>query len=132
MTILVPIFIPTMGSGVAPSILFSPGSITINSSAGTVVGTAILGGKSTGAPAWVLTANSSGTYAISSATGVVTILSTTKLAAETESITISATGAKPTVQSRTFQIVVTSLNASSAGLNFSINANSQYIPLLVP
>lgn len=111
MSFIVPIFIPTMGSGIAPFILFSQTGINVGSSVGTVVGSALVGGKFSGTPSWSLTNNSSGVYSINSATGVLTIASTTNLAVETETITVAVSGITPASTSRSFTITVQSTAA---------------------
>lgn len=108
MSFIVPIFVPTMGSAAAPFILFSGNAINILSSVGTPAGQAFVGGRFGGTVTWSLTNNSSGVYAINSATGAVTIASTTNLAVETETITIAVSGTNPAVTSRSFTITVQS------------------------
>lgn len=119
------------GGGV--HIAFSPISLTINSSAGTVVGTATIVGSYTGTPVWSLTASFSGTFAISSNTGVVTIASTTNLTVGSDPITIHSAGTTPSPNDATFSISVTASSTSFIpSLDYSVAANSQYIPLMVP
>ena len=112
---------------------FSAIGITDASSAGTVVGTAYIKGSHTGTPVWALTANASGTYTISSNTGVVTILSTTNLAVETELITIHSSGTTPVTVNKSFGIVVSSV-APSPGFRYELiftdGRNSMYTPIV--
>ena len=105
---IVPEFIPTMVGGATPIILFSQNVFDAGAAVGTVAGTVHVSGRVSGTKSWSLTANSSGTYGINAGTGIVTIISTAKLAAEVEPITVAVTGLKPTVASRTFGITVNS------------------------
>jgi hypothetical protein len=100
-----------MVGGTTPLILFSQTVFDVTAPAGTVAGVAHVSGRVSGTKSWSLSANSSGTYAIAAGTGIVTILSTNKLAAEVEPITVAVTGLKPTVTSRTFGITVNSTAA---------------------
>jgi Tfp pilus assembly protein PilX len=101
------------GSG-SPRIAFP--SVTITTSyipTEAVGGTATIVGHVSGVSSWSLTNNASGTYAIGALTGIVTIASTAKLAAEIETITIAVTGVAPTVTAKSFQITVNSSGASA-------------------
>ena len=93
--------------GGAAHITFSAIQLNTGSSVGTVVGSASIVGFTTGSPTFSLTNNSSGVYAISGA-GVVTIASTTGLAAEVETITIRASGTTPVLTNQPFAILVNS------------------------
>jgi hypothetical protein len=101
------------GGGNKPQIAFPSVTITTSYVPAEAVGTATVTGHVTGTSSWSLTNNASGTYAIAPLTGIVTIASTTLLAAEVETITIAVTGLTPTVTSKSFNITVLSSGASA-------------------
>ena len=87
-------------------IALSATSILAGSANGTTLGTASLVGPHTGTAVWAIT-DPSGTFTISSTTGVVTVLSNTALTVgNTIPITISVSGVSPTVPAGNFVINV--------------------------
>lgn len=106
--------VPTL----APFIFLSATSINENSTVGTTLGTAAISGSYTGTPTWSLTNTASGTFAINSSTGAVTVASNTALDYETNmtlQITISVSGVTPTVSNQ--DVTVTVVNVIETPVN---------------
>lgn len=109
--------VPTL----ANFIFLSATSINENSTVGTTLGTASISGSYTGTPTWSLTNSASGTFAIDSSTGAVTVANNTALDYETNmtlQITISVAGVSPAVSSQ--DVTVTVLNVIETPTNTAL------------
>jgi hypothetical protein len=102
------------GSSLGRGIRFSPSPVAENAANGTVIGTATLAGLYTGTPAWSLSDDAGGKFAINSSTGVVTKAAALDAeTAQSHSITIAVASVTPAFASRVASISVTDVNEAT-------------------